>query len=96
MQMGTGEMGGRGTTGGGTCTYLGPCGSRESWLAWCPIIPLRREEQRLQPSGHAGQTLGQLGDHPSSALPLHTGPFLAAALVTLGQGRRPPLYSSSI
>lgn len=49
-QVGTGEMGGRGTTGGGMCTYLGPWGSGEPWLAWYPVIPLKREQWRLQPS----------------------------------------------
>lgn len=49
-QVGTGEMGGRGNTGGGMGTYLGPWGSREPWLAWYPIIPLRKEQWRLQPS----------------------------------------------
>lgn len=34
----------------GTGTYLGPWGSRKTWLAWCPIISLRTEQWRLQPS----------------------------------------------
>lgn len=44
------KVGGRGSSTGGTSTYLGPWGSREPWLAWHPIIPLRREQERLQPS----------------------------------------------
>lgn len=49
--MGAKGSGRQGSSGGGTGTYLGAWGSREPWLAWRPVIPLRREQLRLQPSG---------------------------------------------
>lgn len=53
------KMGSRRSSGGGTGTYLGPWRSREPWLAWCPVIPLRREWWRLQPQTWARR------QHPS-------------------------------
>lgn len=74
-------MGGRGRSRGGTGTYLGPWGSRKSWLAWGSIIPLRREQGRLQPSDV--DTLARSSDGQLATpfcTPQHTCPLLAPAL----------------
>lgn len=60
----------------GTNTYLGPWGSRKAWLAWRPIIPLRTEQWRLQPSERntlAGPSGGQLA---TLFVPASTGQLL--------------------
>lgn len=58
-QMEPCKLGGRRSSGE---AYLGPWRSREPWLAWRPVIPLRREWWRLQPQtwthwlAHTGNT----------------------------------------
>lgn len=68
------KVGGRGSSTGGTSTYLGPWGSRKPWLAWHPIIPLRREQERLQPSGMHTLAAPPSPLHPLSPAPISPGP----------------------
>ena len=93
-QVGPGEMGGRGTTGGGMCTYLGPWGSREPWRAWYPIIPLKREQWRLKPSdlhALAGSSGSQLAIPSMHFLPHQSTPGSGTDHTGSGQCSLPSL-----
>lgn len=77
----TSEGGRQGGSRGSTGTYLGPWGSRKPWLAWRSIIPLRREQGRLQSSdvdALAGPAGGQLAAFFCS--PQHTCAVLVLVL----------------
>lgn len=72
----SGEMGGRGNTGGGMGTYLGPGGPESPGWPGIPVIPLKKEEWEAAAFRfwtHAGWVLWQSAGHPLlPSMPVHS------------------------